>query len=83
MMTRTTIRIQESLLAELKRRALAHGRSLTSEIEHLIRLGLNDAGKRKRRIRLPVSIRKGGAMPGVDLTDTSQLIDLSEKNVAM
>ena len=53
-MKRTTLLIDETLYAELKRRAAAEGRTLTGVVETALRLGLQAGGGRRRtRIQLP------------------------------
>lgn len=78
MMTRTTIRLQDSLLVELKKRALAKGKSLAEEMNDVIRTGLK-AGARQKEIVLPVSKARGGPLPGVNLTSTSDLLDIDDR----
>lgn len=73
---RTTINIDEQLLAELKTAAAQSGRTLTAVIEDALR----EATRRRREradsgaVELPVH-RGGGPQPGVDLDDTSALMD--------
>jgi plasmid stability protein len=52
-MKRTTLQIEPLLIAELRRRAAAEGRTLTEVLEHALRAGL--AGPREAR-RAPVSL---------------------------
>ena len=78
MMTRTTIRIQESLLDELKRRALQSGHSLTAEIDDLLRLGMKATQGKKKRINLTVCKSGGGVKPGINIYSTSELLEAAE-----
>ncbi len=53
-MKRTTLLLDPALYGELKRRAVAEGRTLTEVIEHHLRLGIQAASALRRgRIRLP------------------------------
>ncbi len=83
MMTRTTIRLPDPLLQELKQRALKAGKSFAAEVEDVIRIGLKQAKVKGRPVDLPVFKGGGGVRPGVDLNDTSELLALTEKNAAV
>jgi hypothetical protein len=53
-MKRTTLVLDASLYAELKRRAAGEGRTLTEVIERTLRAGLDTpAGTRRTRVELP------------------------------
>ena len=53
-MKRTTLLLNASLYAELKRRAAAEGRTLTDVVERALRIGLRDRdAAHRRRIALP------------------------------
>ena len=68
-------------MARAKKEAARRGESLTSLIERGLRLVLarpSNAG-RKRQIRIPVSKATGGTLPGVDLDNSAELLDLMEK----
>jgi len=53
-MKRTTLVLDSSLYAELKRRAAAEGRTLTEVTERALRLGLEaQAHARRARVQLP------------------------------
>jgi hypothetical protein len=82
MMTRTTIRISSSLLHELKQRALEHNRSLASEIDAVIRLGLNAYDSPTSTVKIPIFERGRGTVPLVDLTKTSDLLAMDEEDAA-
>ena len=77
---RTTVRLDENLFLEVKREAAKRGETLTSMIEQGLRLVL--AGSRSRlgrtRVKLPVSTAGGGTLPGVDLNNSSALLDKME-----
>jgi hypothetical protein len=71
---RTTIRLNDDLLKQAKKRAADEGRTLTSLVEDglVLILSKTKAGRRKR-IKLPVSKATGGFLPGVDLNRSSDL----------
>ena len=75
---RTTVRLDEGLLREAKAEASRKGETVTALIERGLRLVL--AGRRVRgrraQIRIPVSRATGGTHPGVDLDDSSAVMDL-------
>jgi hypothetical protein len=77
---RTTVRLDENLLRQVKREAHKRGETLTSMIEQGLRLVL--AGSRAKsmrtRVNLPVSRATGGALPGLDLNDSAALLDRME-----
>ncbi len=71
---RTTIRINDDLLKQAKKRAADEGRTLTSLVEDGLRLILSKArASRRKRIELPVSKATGGVLPGIDLNRSSDL----------
>jgi hypothetical protein len=71
---RTTIRINDDLLKQAKKRAADEGRALTSLVENGLRLILSKASaSRRKRIELPVSKSTGGVLPGIDLKRSSDL----------
>jgi hypothetical protein len=57
---------------------------LRQVIEDALResLGRADRQKKARRVKLPVSKRRGGLCPGVDLDDSAGLLDLMEREDA-
>ena len=52
-MKRTTLILDPSLDAELRRRAHAERRTLTDVVQRVLRAGLQPAGARRARITLP------------------------------
>jgi hypothetical protein len=78
---RTTIRLDEALLARAKEFAARTGRTLTAVIEDALRAALAQSRGRRRadRIELP-TFGSGGTRPGVDLDDTASLFDLMESS---
>ena len=76
---RTTVRLDERLLSQAKRLAAESGRTLTAVLEDALRETL--ARRRTRARTKPVrlkTVKGGGARPGVDLDDSSSLLDLME-----
>jgi hypothetical protein len=77
---RTTVRLEDALLQQAKREAARRGKTLTALIEQGLRLAL--AGPRSKppgpRVELPVCRLGGGVLPGVDLDDSSALLDRME-----
>lgn len=76
---RTTIRLDDDLLAKAKELAARTGRTLTAVIEDALRAALAQGRRRKRpeRIELP-TFGCGGPLPGVDLDDSAALLDVME-----
>ena len=76
---RTTIRLDDALLAEAKQVAARTGRSLTAVVEDALRESLHRRHETARRaVELPV-FGEGGTQPGVDLDDSAALLDLMEQ----
>jgi hypothetical protein len=77
---RTTVRLSEQLLAEVKQHAARTGRTLTAVIEDALRLALAE-GQRSKAVgeaKLP-TFRGDGLQPGADLDDTAALTDLMDQ----
>jgi len=74
---RTTVRLDDGLLREAKAEASRQGKTVTALIEHGLRTVLAGSRGRKRRARvtLPVSRATGGTRAGVDLDDSSAVLD--------
>jgi Arc/MetJ family transcription regulator len=76
---RTTITIDEHLLARVKQRAAATGRTVSQTIEDALRESLQRATRRpESRVEL-LTWHGGKPMPGVDLDDNAALLDLLER----
>jgi hypothetical protein len=80
---RTTIRLDDDLLAEAKQRAARGGLTLTAIIEQALRESFSRRQRRPepRPVKLSAS-GKGGLLPGVDLDDSASLLDLMEREDA-
>jgi hypothetical protein len=77
---RTTVRLEDALLQQAKREAARRGKTLTALIEQGLRLALAEPRSTRARplVELPVCRLGGGVLPGVDLDDSSALLDLAE-----
>ena len=79
MCMRTTIRIDDDLLAEAKKLAAESKKSLTALIEDALREILSRKKRKGDGMPLKVKTFKGnGLQPGVDLDDSSALLDLMD-----
>jgi hypothetical protein len=76
---RTTVRLDERLLAEVKKYAAESGCTLTSIVEDALRetLARRRSGAKRKPVRLKTA-RGDGVRPGVDLDGTPSLLDLME-----
>jgi len=76
---RTTIRLDDALLRDAKTHAAQTGRTLTAVIEDALRASLQRSHSRPER-PIPVfrPVRHSGLQPGVDLSDSADLLDLME-----
>lgn len=76
---RTTVRLDDSLLAQAKQVAAASGKTLTAVLEDALResFARRDRVVPRRPVRLP-TFKGGGTCSGVDLDDASSLLDLME-----
>jgi len=74
---RTTVRLSDELLARSKQEARKRGETLTSLLERGLRLAVSGSHKRARaaRVTLPTWKATGGVLPGVNLDNTSNLLD--------
>jgi hypothetical protein len=77
---RTTISIDDHLLRAAKQRALERNMTLGSIIEDALHLVLDSAREGERSpAPLPLSKRRGGTRPGVDVADGARLRDLMDE----
>ena len=75
---RTTITIDEHLLAQVKQRAAMTGRTVSQTIEDAIRESLTrPRGGPESRVEL-LTWNGGKALPGVDLNDNAAVLGLME-----
>lgn len=74
------MRLDDALLKRAKREAARRGETLTSLMEKGLRLVLAQPAKRieRRAVQLPVCKAGGGVLPGVDITNSADLMDRME-----
>ena len=78
---KTTIQLDDQLLLEAKQHAAQTGRTLKAVIEDALREVLARTETTWPHTRIPLKTFKGrGVQPGVDLDDTSSLLDLMERD---
>jgi predicted transcriptional regulator len=81
---RTTFRLDDQLLAELKQLAAQTGRTLTAVMEDALRemLARRRETSNTGRVRL-ITAGAGGLRPGVNLDNSAELLDLMEQDDAV
>lgn len=74
------MRLDDGLLQQAKREAGRRRETLTSLIEQGLRLVLaqSRSPRRGKRVTMPVCQAGGGTLPGIDLNDSSSLLDAME-----
>lgn len=77
---RTTLAIDDDLLARAKTRARDRGMTLGGYVESAIRKDLSALTADRVAVVLPVSSATGGPRAGVDLTTNRSLYDAMEAN---
>jgi len=76
---RTTVRLDDHLLAQAKQLAARSGQTLTAVIEEALRIKLAASRKRKSAAKMTLpTYGTGGILPGVDLDDSAALLELME-----
>lgn len=78
---RTTLRLDEDLLARAKKLAIDTDRTLTQVVEDALRMAL--AGRKSKYSRSPVKFHTcggNGLQPGVDLSSNAGLADLMDQH---
>ena len=77
---RTTVRLNDQVLAQAKKLAADRGTTLTAVIEDSLRAEFSRRAAPRRRAKFHFPTFKGdGLRPGVDLDDTASLLDLMEE----
>lgn len=78
-MQRTTLRLDEELLRQIKRLATAQGRTMTAVVHEALQrlVAASETPPAEPPPELPTEGR-GGLRPGVDLSDARSLLDLME-----
>ena len=76
---RTTVRLDEHLLARAKKHAAETGKTLTAVLEDALResLARRSAHAKSKPVRLK-TVKGGGVRAGVDLDDSASLLDVME-----
>jgi hypothetical protein len=78
---RTTVRLDDHLLTDVKKLAASQGMTLTAVLEQALREMLARQNQPEDEERLCLPTFKGcGLQPGVDLDDTAALLDLMSRN---
>lgn len=78
-MKRTTIRLSEDLIAEIKAASARRGKTMTAVIEDAIRVTVVRPGRSPKRRLDPLPTFKGrGLQAGVDLDNNAALLDLMD-----
>ncbi len=76
---RTTIHLDDHLLARIKAVAASTGRTMTTVIEDALKQSLQpDRLRARKKVRL-TTVGGRGVKPGVDLDDSASLLDFLEK----
>lgn len=78
---RTTIRVDDDLLAEVKQLAARNNLTLTAVIEDALRQML--ARQKEIKTRQPVQLKTvdgNGPLPGIDLDDSAALMEMMERD---
>ncbi len=75
---RTTIRLDDELLREVKQLAADTGRTLTAVIEDALRETLARRAQKPKRERISLPTWPGHLLPGIDLNNSAALLDIME-----
>jgi hypothetical protein len=80
MQLRTTVRLEESLLEQAKAEAARRNTTLTSLIEQGLYLVIKEGQKAVagEKYKLPISTRGGGTWPGIDISNSADLLDIMD-----
>jgi hypothetical protein len=76
---RTTLDIEDALLASARERAAQRGTTLTAFVEEALAAALAPAPPRGKRFRLRWKTHRGRLRAGVDVADRDSLIDAMER----
>jgi hypothetical protein len=78
---RTTVSLPDPLLAAAKQRARERDTSLSAIIVDALRVALSRPAKRSSKHFTLVTFRGDGTLPGVDLSRTSELYALDDRDM--
>ena len=78
---RTTIRVDDDLLAEVKQLAAKNNLTLTAIIEDALRqmLARQEEAIRRQPVQL-TTVDGNGPLPGIDLDDSAALLEMMERD---
>jgi len=76
---KTTMELDDALLAEVKRRAALEGVTMKAFVEQALRARVLPKPSRRRRFCLRLPIVEGTAPPAVDVNDRRSLYDFMEE----
>ena len=74
---RTTLNIDDQVLASAKHRAIEQGVTLTSIVEDALRETLLKTKEKTANIQL-LTVNGAGVKPGIDLSHSSSLLDIMD-----
>jgi hypothetical protein len=75
---RTTLDLDDELLAAARKRAAERGTTLTAVVEEALAASLAPAPSTAARYRLEWKTHRGRLLPGVDVADRNSLFDAME-----
>ena len=76
---RTTINLPDDLILRAKKAALESETTLTEFIADALRVSLAERHRKKQKRELKINASgRGGVFPGVDIDDTSALLDIMD-----
>ncbi|MHB8873305.1 MAG: type II toxin-antitoxin system VapB family antitoxin [Myxococcaceae bacterium] len=75
---RTTVRLDDQLLAKAKRLAASRGQTLTALLEDALRAEVSRKQRPAKRKRVSLPTFSGRVREGVDLDHTAALLDLMD-----
>ncbi len=77
---RTTVTIDDDLLAQAKAQAAVSGKTLNTIVEDALRVMLASRGRDEQQQVIELPTFAGSLRPGVDLDDSAALHDLMDGN---
>jgi hypothetical protein len=80
MRLRTTLRLEESLLMQAKILAAKQNKTLTALIQEGLCKVIKEAQTAKpgRKVAIPISKQSGGIWPGIDISNSAELLDIMD-----
>mgnify|MGYP005716450905 CR=1 FL=1 len=79
-MARTTLIIDDEILARVRKLASAEGRTLRDQVQTLLLEGMRSLAKTKKtKYSFDPPLTKGKTLDGIDIADRKTLYDLIEK----